>query len=59
MSGIAGLVPYLLLVVGVVAVYVAGFTLWTRSSATPGPTWQSWLLLTAGGTALCVAVAIL
>ena len=59
MNGIAVLVPYLLMVLGVAAIYTAGFMLWKPASARSGSMWRSWLLLITGGAAACAAAALL
>jgi hypothetical protein len=58
MNGIAVLVPSLLMVLGVAAIYTAVFMLWKPASARSGSMWRPWLLI-AGGTAACAAAALL
>ncbi len=55
----AGLVLYPLMVLGVAALFTAANRLWTGTTVLGAPVWRTWLLLGAGGTALCVAVALL
>jgi hypothetical protein len=57
-NGIAGQAPYLLMVLGVIAIYTAGFMPWRPASTQPESTWQPWLLLLTGGTVACATVAL-
>jgi hypothetical protein len=55
---IADLGAYLLMVLGVAAIYTAGFMLWTPAAAGPGPTWKPWVLVVTGAVAACAAAVL-